>query len=393
MSLPLPKPSGSMASFLLYVFTFWVALYLVKLTPLGMKLEKKGITIDFLLLLIRTKRLNSFIEKIGEGYRRFWDKFFYISSFLSIILMAFGIWFFHVNTIHFFSRSKAYVPVQPIIPGFNIGLNSLPYLLVALAIVLISHELAHGIAASAEGIPLSSAGLLLLFILPGGFVEPSENEFNKASFKVKFKVLAAGSVANLYVGLLTILLLTSLFSPAGVIVVRTVSGSPAQAHLMANDIIIGIDSSTVNSINDIIKALNKFQPGQFITLRIRRGASLLKIKLKLGRHPRDPTRPFIGIEMSNYYDFKFFRGVIPVPLTSFISNVMVWTINLCLTVAVVNMLPTYLVDGGKIISEVIRRFVKGKLARALELTLFSYMAIIFILNIGPAFLYMQRWRP
>ena len=100
--------------------------------------------------------------------------------------------------------------VSLVIPGVDMpGLSIyVPFLagLIALATVLIVHEFSHGIQAVGEKIPIKSIGLLLVAILPGAFVEPDEDELKKASKISRLRVYGAGSMANMTLALIAILI-------------------------------------------------------------------------------------------------------------------------------------------------------------------------------------------
>ena len=76
------------------------------------------------------------------------------------------------------------------------------YWMIVIFIILVPHELSHGIICRAHKIPLKSVGLLLMAIFPGAFVEPNERRLQRAKFKARLRVFAAGTYANFIVALL-----------------------------------------------------------------------------------------------------------------------------------------------------------------------------------------------
>ncbi|NYZ78361.1 hypothetical protein H0N96_03095 [Candidatus Micrarchaeota archaeon] len=77
----------------------------------------------------------------------------------------------------------------------------------AIVIIMIVHELAHGVLCRIEKIRLRSSGLLLLGFLPiGAFVEPDEKQLAKAALPKKRRILAAGSASMASTWLLTLFL-------------------------------------------------------------------------------------------------------------------------------------------------------------------------------------------
>ncbi|MEM0475568.1 MAG: site-2 protease family protein, partial [Candidatus Norongarragalinales archaeon] len=83
--------------------------------------------------------------------------------------------------------------VVPVVPGVTIPWEAI----IALAIIAIVHELAHGIACKIIGLRIKSSGMLLFGWLPvGAFVEPDENAFKRIRLRDKRRMLIAGSTSN-----------------------------------------------------------------------------------------------------------------------------------------------------------------------------------------------------
>jgi len=95
--------------------------------------------------------------------------------------------------------------VQPLIPGVTISSSSLPWFLLGAGVVILTHELGHGLMCVVEGIPVKSAAVMFAVITFGGAVEPDEEGMERASTMSKMRVFAIGSMINLLTGLLTIL--------------------------------------------------------------------------------------------------------------------------------------------------------------------------------------------
>jgi len=88
--------------------------------------------------------------------------------------------------------------ISLILPGINIPLIEG---VISLAILLVVHELSHGFLSRSERVSLNSTGIVLFGSLPvGAFVEPSDNELERASPMIKGRRLVAGSAANITFG-------------------------------------------------------------------------------------------------------------------------------------------------------------------------------------------------
>ena len=134
------------------------------------------------------------------------------------------------NAVGLFRHSSSAGPTLLIIPlpGLTIGWDIFPYILLAIAVLLIPHELAHGIASVLDKVPLKSSGVFMAIFLPGGFVEIDEENLAKRKARTKLRVFAAGSFTNVATWALVLLLLVALFSPP--LLVSSLPDSRAEAQ-------------------------------------------------------------------------------------------------------------------------------------------------------------------
>lgn len=132
-----------------------------------------------------------------------------LSSAQLLLLYVFGFGAFSIYGLaeHAFDVIAKYVVgvkpvpgVVPIIPGVEIpGVQFfLPiHAIVSLIILVVVHELAHGILARAEGFRVKSLGVLTAGLLPiGAFTEPDEKQMKAGSALKRLRVFTAGSMAN-----------------------------------------------------------------------------------------------------------------------------------------------------------------------------------------------------
>ena len=127
---------------------------------------------------------------------------FTIGAIIACLVAVIGLYSLADSLIKSVVTKSVEPTVAVIIPGVTVPSNLFLIMLPAIIIVLISHELAHKLAAHTYGLKVKSVGLAFFLFIPGAFVEPDEKEFNKSKPSVRMKILAAGSAANLLVGLL-----------------------------------------------------------------------------------------------------------------------------------------------------------------------------------------------
>jgi len=190
------------------------------------------------------------------------------------------------------------------LPGIN-PLIPLWYGLLGLAIAIAVHELAHGITLAANRLPAKSAGLVLLGVPLGAFVEPPE-EFQNAKPSVKVKVFSAGPFANFATTLLTILLLSQLMAGVkpvalGVGVVGVLQGSPAElANIKPGSIIVAVNESKVVDLESFLAAMSKARAGSTATITLNDGRVVkltLADKYDFTKNLEDKGQGFMGVSV------------------------------------------------------------------------------------------------
>lgn len=192
-------------------------------------LQRQGI-----LFLYRTKFGIKFIDKFAKRFSGVLKPMEYIVIASGYILMISITWLFG-KSIYLYLKSPLArellgntPPIVPLIPYAPklFGLESLfpplyfTYFIIALAIVAISHEFAHGIFARLHNFKIHATGFAFLGPILGAFVEPDEKQMAKAKKFPQLSILAAGTFANVIMtiifGVILALFFSSLFVPAGV---------------------------------------------------------------------------------------------------------------------------------------------------------------------------------
>jgi membrane-associated protease RseP (regulator of RpoE activity) len=171
-----------------------------------LRLERYGLELHPLYVLVKSTRLNSYLERAGRWNPGFWRvagnvavvSFFGQVAYISFMLFQ--------NLYRFVFVPVQASPVMPLIPGVTIRFSSMPWFLAAAGVVILLHELGHGVMCVAEGVAVRSAALLLAVLTFGGAVEPDEEGMNAATLMSKLRIFAIGSLVNLVTALVVLAL-------------------------------------------------------------------------------------------------------------------------------------------------------------------------------------------
>ena len=331
-------------------------------------------------LIWRTKKFLNFIYKTGREKKNFWKIYGDVGIVVGFAGMGVVLYYLARQAYKILHPQGPVAPgVQLVIPGVTIPLT---YGLIALAILLVVHELSHGFVAVAEGIPLKSVGLVLLFIIPGAFVEPDEDAFKKASLRSRLRVLGAGSFANIIVALIALLIINGIglaFEPAGVEIQGVIEGSPAEGILQPGDVIVGINGENFTTIEEFIKIMNETRPNQTITLTVLRDGKIETLKITLAKHPEKPGKGFIGIYPTQHLTSKigFTKGLMVLFFTFY------WIYVLNIGIGLMNLLPLYPLDGGRMLMDTLTEKFP-RLGKPIGYSIVALSLVLLIINILPS---------
>jgi len=218
--------------------------------------KKEAYTLFFpLLAMFKTKKLNNLIQRISKKAPRFWRIFWNIGIFVSFGFTIYGFYFFFTNIVNLFFQPSIENAIVLLIPGVTIDLPVFMYLLLPLLFIVTTHEFAHGISASIDGVEIKSTGVLgagLFFLVGfGAFVEVDERTLRSSKFKrnTRFRIAAAGTYVNaITAGVVFLLILNfpTLISPFYVQTIQINSvltpqdGGFNYGNLESGDVIVAI---------------------------------------------------------------------------------------------------------------------------------------------------------
>ena len=370
----------------------WVAIFI---TAKALKLEKYGVEIKPYSLVYKNKSVNDVLIRVLGRTKAAVSVFANVSVVAGFIMMGFAFWFLLNNVSNFFVAQSEFNELTVLIPGITLtSAPAITYFLLSIPIVLVMHEGGHGIVAALEKIKIKTGGFAIFIAMFAGFVEPDEEEFEKAKKISKLRVIGAGATSNvLFALVLGVILLTNPFFamvvpepllsifyelPEGVLILSIIENSGAeQAGLLANDIITSINGIPIISPADF----PSLSPGDVATVSVLRDGQPLDFGLTVMPAPDDPERGLIGIMRDNSFAYT--------PVMNFIewndptvSMFLLWLWMISFFIGIINMLPLPILDGGKFIHIIIDKRFSDKAVKTIMWVIYAFTFILFGLNIA-----------
>lgn len=353
------------------------------------KLSDYGVELNFPVIMWKTQRLRGLISRISNFSPTFWRWFMNVGIVVAYLAMIFITWTL-ISSLPSVFETPA---VSIVIPGVDMPGSSIYipffYGLLALASVLIVHEFSHGIQAVGEKIPIKSIGLLLFIILPGAFVEPDEDELKKAKRSSRLRVYAAGSIANISLAVIAILLVSLIsmgiphyFAEDGIVIDRVVPDSPSDGILKEGMILEAIDNQKINDSESYSNVVSSFSPGDNVTVQTDQGS----YTLTLNENPNNESRGFFGIQAAKH--FELIDGSLgPLPWILFeLSELFEWVFMLNLGIGLFNLLPLKPLDGGYMLEILLSYKLPEYYYKPIVNALSGVMAIIIIFSLIVGFI-------
>ena len=353
------------------------------------KLTEYGVQVNFPLLMWKTQRLRGFIDRIAKRAPRFWKWYMNVGIVIStgfMILMA-------VALIYSLKTLMDAPSVSLVVPGVEVPGSPIfiPFLsgLIALATVLIVHEFSHGILARVENISLKSIGLLLFAILPGAFVEPDEEEMNELNRPAKMRIYVAGSMANLtlaVIALILMMLISSFVMPAvfhedGVQVSRLTEDGNAIKYLSPGMIIKEINNVSLNDSKAYQKVVTTLKPNETVDIKTDKGDYSFKLKT----NPQNKSLGYMGIQAKSHnviaepFDNQFYTPLLWIFMP--LSELLFWIYFLNFAIGTFNLLPMKPLDGGHLLENLLSYVMPESAYRPIVLFLSFFMAIIIVVSL------------
>ena len=383
---------------IIYVLIAWVVIFV---TAKALKLERFGFTIKPYSLTYKNYKVQSALSKMLTRTKRGIRVFADVSVVAGFLMMGFAFWFLLANISNYFVEPTEFAELTVLIPGVTLtSASAILYFLLSIPIVLVVHEGAHGIVATLEKIKIKNGGFAIFIALFAGFVEPDEEDFDKAKKISRLRVIGAGATSNVIFAfaLGAILLTNPLFaiilpepflglfyeSPEGVLVLSVIEGGGAeQAGIKENDIISKINDVRIVSPIDFQKV--NLIPGEVVNVTVLRDGQEIIFPVTIMPAPEDPERGLVGIMRDNNLSFKPIYNYIEWNNPQF-SMFLLWLWMISFFIGIINMLPLPILDGGKFIHTIIDKKISEKSVNGAMLAIYAFTFIIFGLNIALSYM-------
>jgi len=432
-----------MASFIVYDLIF-LAAFLIFFSVF-LYTRKHNLKREGLLFLYRTTWGMKIIDNIGKKYKKTLKVASYVCIISGYLLMAGVVYLiYNILRIYVFSpdivRAIKVPPLIPLVPYLPqvFQLEFLPpfyftYWIIIIAVIAITHEMAHGILMKRYNVKIKSTGFAFFPwffpVFPAAFVEQDEKSMNKSTKFHQLSILSAGTFANVITAAVFLVILFGFFSlafaPAGIVFDSYATGTiPVSAISMINgislsnnsyqniialsneegfnelsvngktylvtknilesqeenegiiivyenapairsnlsSIITEIEGVRVDSIEKLQEELGKYIPGDTIEIQTKTEDGFSETALNLEENPNRPGTAWLGIgfysretrsivgKVVNKLTFKnpnvYYEPKVD-GISVFLYNLLWWVVLISISVALVNMLPVGIFDGGR----------------------------------------------
>ncbi|MGV8151642.1 MAG: site-2 protease family protein [Candidatus Nanoarchaeia archaeon] len=168
--------------------------------------------------------------------------------------------------------------------------------------------------------------------------------------------------------------------------------------------IIEINGERIKTYSDLNSSLSKYEPGQEVSVKTKYNQEVIEYNLVLGEDPTVSGRAILGIATSaqdnsrlvvrifnffNFYkqDATLYEPRFNTEFTIFIYNLIWWLALVNLSVALANMIPMGMFDGGRFFMLTVESATKSKKAGEIAFKVATYiiLGIFALLMLGWAF--------
>ena len=92
--------------------------------------------------------------------------------------------------------------------------------------------------------------------------------------------------------------------PIGALIDQVVAGAPAAGKLQPTDVVVSVDGRPVRTPAELRRELARRPPRSTVRLGVRRGRSVVQVRLRTAPDPNEPRRPVIGVFVGQAADVR-----------------------------------------------------------------------------------------
>lgn len=267
------------------------------------------------------------------------------------------------------------------------------YWIIALFILATVHEFAHGVIAQRFGVKIKSSGFaflgILAPILPAAFVEPDEEQMKKKPKWQQISILGAGSASNFIFAFLFFLIMIFIGTPIvnSTMQIDSISFSSILNESSFNE--YNISSGTIKSVNgienkeEILNSFSNLEINETLDITLDDNNTY---QITTFEHNQDNSRGMVGISglettYGNVEGYEFL-GDLPV----LFERLLFYIFFLNFGIGLMNLLPLWITDGGKIFHILMSYKFKEKSALRIYNLVSWFCLILIIFSVKPSLL-------
>ena len=354
--------------------------------------KRKHIQVQFVLgpllyfAMMRTKLGLRFMDRMAKNLRTPLRWAGYVGIVVGFVGMAFIAYELVFNTVKLLTQASSVPGVGLVLPIQAKGVFFVPfvYWILSIFVIAVIHEVSHGILARVHDIPVKSSGFAMLGVVlpvvPAAFVEPDEQVMPTRPRLHQLSVFAAGPFSNIVTGLLFLLVLSQVFTPAlsaayvldGVTVASVQDGgAAARAGIGAGEVITRVGGSEVMSAQSLTAVLDGLSPGQ--TVRV--VTDVREHDVVLG-DVDGGARLGITVEQHRVVNEGFALGAVGAAVLSWFAGLFYWLFLLSMGIGLFNLVPVGPIDGGRMFRTAMDVLFKKHATRVWGAVSFLFLGLI-----------------
>ena len=263
------------------------------------------------------------------------------------------------------------------------------YWIIALFVLAVVHEFAHGVIAERFGVKIKSSGFaflgILLPIMPAAFVEPDDKSLKKKTLFEQIAVFGAGSTSNFIFGFL--FFMVWMFVAAPFIDNTMEIGDIEFANVMNQSDLFNynVNSGKLIALDGVYDKENMYSNmfnlsvNQSVVLTIDDGSGAKEYTVNTFENPNRDGYGMLGISGLNkdIVAKKEYSYLGNFPLHFEKSLFWIWFLNV--GIGIMNLLPIWITDGGQILKGILLKYVKNEKFALRINTIVSFASLFLII--------------